>query len=229
MTVTRANGKPLLEHHSLGRYSVPRTANPRRALATYDRWLAVRAHTDDVDRQGLFGCFLDLVEQLGWRVSALCAIHADDLDLVGEGDHPYGRILKRAETDKMGVQRWVPLPQETRAVLLRILDQNPVVGTAPLFPAPRVPGKSWTRHHAKDMLERAERAAGLAPLAGSDFHAYRRAWATARKHENPKDVAAAGGWLSTDTLQKCYIQEDEATMLRVMSEPRRIRSTGAKP
>jgi hypothetical protein len=81
LTVTRGNGKPLLEHHSLTRYAIPTNANPRRPVAIYDRYLAVREHADAVDRQGLFGTFLDLVEGLGWRVTAICELRATDVDL----------------------------------------------------------------------------------------------------------------------------------------------------
>jgi hypothetical protein len=47
-------------------------------------------------------------------------------------------------------------------------------------------------------------------------HAYRRAWATARKHLPVTDVAAAGGWRSTATIQRCYQQPDEGTILAVV-------------
>jgi len=118
------------------------------------------------------------------------------------------------------------------------LDRNPVIGHTPLLPAPRRSGRPWTRHHAKDLLERAEKAAwegalerndpeaaaALAPLDGSDFHAYRRAWATARKHLPLKDVAEAGGWRTTDTLLRCCTQTDEATVLAVVSETRKVRA-----
>jgi hypothetical protein len=124
-----------------------------------------------------------------------------------------------------------------RAAVLALLERNPVIGDTPLFPAPKGRG-GWTRHHAKDLLERAEAAAreaalerddpeaaaALAPLDGSDFHAYRRAWATARKHLPLKDVAEAGGWRTTDTLLRCYTQADEATMLAVVSETRKVRA-----
>ena len=69
----------------------------------------------------------------------------------------------------------------------------------------------------------------MEPLEGSDFHAYRRAWATARKHLPLKDVAEAGGWRSTETLLRCDTQADEATMLAVVSETRKVRTAGAKP
>ena len=54
---------------------------------------------------------------------------------------------------------------------------------------------------------------------GSLFHAYRRGWATARKHLSLKDVAAAGGWKQVETLMRHYIQTDTATMLQVLDEP----------
>jgi hypothetical protein len=61
------------------------------------------------------------------------------------------------------------------------------------------------------------------------FHAYRRKWATERKHLPLKDVAKAGGWLDTRSLQLCYQQVDEATLLQVVSEPRKLREAVAKP
>ncbi len=57
------------------------------------------------------------------------------------------------------------------------------------------------------------------------FHAYRRKWATERKHLPLKDVAEAGGWLDTRSLEQCYQQPDEATLLQVVSEPRKLRET----
>jgi hypothetical protein len=73
-----------------------------------------------------------------------------------------------------------------------------------------------SRHCARDLLLRAERLAGLEPLDGSLWHAYRRKWATERKHLPAVDVAAAGGWKNTTTLARCYQQADAETMLRVV-------------
>jgi hypothetical protein len=44
-----------------------------------------------------------------------------------------------------------------------------------------------------------------------------------------KDVAAAGGWRSTETLLRCYQQTDEATIFAVVSETRKVRAMGTKP
>ena len=40
------------------------------------------------------------------------------------------------------------------------------------------------------------------------------------------DVKATGGWRDTNTLLTCYQQTDEASMLRVMDAPSRLRSVG---
>jgi len=60
----------------------------------------------------------------------------------------------------------VPLSKDARAAL----DRLPTIGGY-LFA--NVEGKAWSRWHARDLLERAEKLAELEPLEGSDFHAYR--------------------------------------------------------
>jgi hypothetical protein len=71
-------------------------------------------------------------------------------------------------------------------------------------------------------LRVAEKKAGLPKLDGSLFHAYRRAWASARKHLPLSDVAAAGGWTDLSTLLRCYQQVDDNTLFAVMNEPRKV-------
>jgi hypothetical protein len=39
-------------------------------------------------------------------------------------------------------------------------------------------------------------------------------------------VKATGGWKDTNTLLTCYQQTDEASMLRVMNAPTKLRSVG---
>ena len=119
----------------------------------------------------------------------------------------------------------------------RIRAVNPAIGEWPLFPAPRarvelehgkIP-KPWTRHYARRLLERAEKAADLKAIDGSDFHAYRRKWATERKHLPPQDVAAAGAWLDLRSLQTAYTQPDDATILAVVDEPTKLREVKKAP
>ncbi|MGH7503776.1 MAG: hypothetical protein ACREL7_18775 [Longimicrobiales bacterium] len=40
-----------------------------------------------------------------------------------------------------------------------------------------------------------------------------------------KDVAEAGGWLDTRSLERCYQHTDEQTLLQVVCEPRKLRET----
>jgi hypothetical protein len=105
-----------------------------------------------------------------------------------------------------------------------------------MFPAPRatteiaagtIP-KPWTRHHSRKLLTRAEKAAKLDALEGSDFHAYRRKWATERKHLPDADVAAAGAWSDTRALKMSYQHADPATLLAVMTEPAKLRDVRAQ-
>lgn len=104
----------------------------------------------------------------------------------------------------------------------RALDQLPAL-TGYLFRSPKEADRPWTRFHARDLLERAEKLASLEP--GGGFHAYRRKWATERKHLALKDVMEAGGWIDPRSLETCYQQVDEDTLLAVVTEPRKLRET----
>jgi integrase len=219
------DGQRLLEANPLHGYCRPKSKNPKRPVASYDRFLAVRAKADEIDPQRLFGSFLDLVEALGWRVSAICQLRASDIDRTTADVAPHGRVFKRGETDKEHVEMWVPLSESARAAFDAIRDQNAAIGDRPLFPSVRrgEDGHAWTRYHARALLERAEKRADLAPLDGGDFHPYRRKWATERKHQPTKDVAAAGGWRDLRSLEQAYQQVDPATLLAVMTETRKLR------
>src|SRR5665647_88610 len=78
------------------------------------------------------------------------------------------------------------------------------------------------RHEFRTWLELAETKAALEKLDGALWHAYRRGWATSRKHLPVADVAAVGGWRDIGTLLKCYTQADSDTMLAVMESPKKI-------
>jgi len=204
----------LLRENPIAHYERPKTVNPKRPVATFDRFLAIQKVADQVDP--FFGSFLALVEALGWRVSAICHLRAEDVDRTARSDAPHGRIHKRGETDKERVDMWVPLSEDGRAAL----DRLPSIGGY-LFAT--IDGVPWTRWHARYLLERAEELAGLEPLEGSDFHAYRRKWSTERKHLPDIDVMAAGGWRDPRSLKNSYQQVDAETLLAVVSEPRKLR------
>jgi hypothetical protein len=82
------------------------------------------------------------------------------------------------------------------------------------------------RHLFDKWLSVAEAKAELPKLDGSLWHAYRRKWASERKHLPLKDVASAGGWKDVNTLLEVYQHSDEGSVLAVMSETRKLRERG---
>lgn len=230
LKVILPDGSRLLNENPIRGYERPKNKNPKQPLATYDRFLKVRGKADEADPQRLFGSFLDLIEGLGWRVSAICQLQRTDVDRATDDDAPYGRIRKRGDTDKEGVDAWLPLTKSTREAVDRVLERNPVIGDLFLFPARKTrrvdrPGP-WTRFYARDLLARAEKLAKLTPIEGGDFHPYRRKWSTERKNLPTADVAHAGGWRDLRSLERSYQKSDPATVLRVMSEPTKVRDRG---
>ena len=80
-----------------------------------------------------------------------------------------------------------------------------------------------SKNLASTWLKKGETLAELDPLDGSLWHAYRRKWATERKHLPDVDVAAAGGWSDLTSVKTAYQQVDGAALYRVVSEPAELR------
>ena len=109
------------------------------------------------------------------------------------------------------------------------LEHRPAVAgetEAWLFPSPKDVTKPVRYELALSWLGEAEARAGLEPQKGTAWHAYRRAFATKRKHLPAKDVAKAGGWKSTFVVTEIYQQADDETLLRVMTEGAELREVG---
>ena len=98
-------------------------------------------------------------------MSAICQLRANDYDRRASAVAPFGRLRKRGEFDKRGVEMLVPLPELARDAIEAVLKVNPVVGDMPLFAAPRAHvgdrPAAWSRHHARKLLGRAEKAPAL--------------------------------------------------------------------
>jgi integrase len=98
------------------------------------------------------------------------------------------------------------------------------IGLAWLFPRPGDPSRPVRYEEASQWLRQAEKLAELEPQDRSLWHAYRRMWATARKHLSVKDVMEAGGWKSVEALQQSYQHADEETLLHVVLNPAEVRA-----
>jgi integrase len=151
----------------------------------------------------------------------VCSLRYSDLRL-NDGT-PHGSIVWPEDTDKMGHETRAPLSATARHAVDSVLAERPGIGDAYMFPSPRVPGKPMSRHLTAKYLVRAEKLAGVEPQKGSLWHAYRRKWATERKHLPDVDVAAAGGWKTVETMKAAYQHADMDTMVTVVTEPRRLR------
>jgi integrase len=220
------NGHYLMRENPVRGYDIPREKNPRRPIATQDRFEAVRAKSDAHTfearwtgtrrkQRSYVSELLDIVNGTGRRISAICALRFDDLRLERTRSAPHGAIRWPEDQDKERKEWTAPISPTVRAAIDRVLQERPGIGRAPLFPAPGDTTVPMSRRLADKWLREVERMANLTPLEGKLWHAYRGKWATERKHLPDKDVAAAGGWKSTLTL-KLYQQPDADTLLSVV-------------
>jgi integrase len=223
-------GHYLMRENPVRGFESPKEKNPERPVASHDRYLSIRKVSDQVMMESRWGKheevrsylteLLDLINGTGRRISAVCKLTYEDLRLE---QGPHGSIRWPAATDKTGRETIVPVSPEVREAIDRVLRERPGIGSAPLFPAPGNAQKPISRHLADRWLRKAEDLAGLEPQKGSLWHAYRRKWATERKHLPDVDVAAAGGWKTVQTLKSAYQHADAETMLRVVLEAGELR------
>ncbi len=228
------SGQLLMRDNPLKGLPLPEEKNPRRPVASDDRYEAVRAVSDEVTMNVVEGGerrkvrsylqeLLEIKRGAGRRITPICSLRYHDLRLTKTPEAPWGGIRWPDDTDKKGKEWIAPISPEVRATLERILRERPGIGSAPIFPAPGDPSKPVSRYMADRWLRRAEKLARLESQEGSLWHAYRRAWVTKRKHLPDVDVAAAGGWSDTRSLKTAYQQVDSETMLRVVTEPAELR------
>ncbi|MGH7498602.1 MAG: tyrosine-type recombinase/integrase [Gemmatimonadales bacterium] len=227
------SGRHLMRENPLRGFTPPTEKNPRRPVATQDRYEKVRAVADQVlmeirwdghrpERPSYLLEILDLVAGTGRRITPVCSLRAEDLRLPATPAAPHGSIRWPADTDKMGRESTVPISPIVRAALIRTLEERGIA-SGYLFPSPIDATRPVTKDLVRQWLRQAERLAKLEAQQGSAWHAYRRGWATARKHLPLPDLAAAGGWKGTEALQRCYLHADEATMLDVVMSGAQLR------
>lgn len=228
----RVNGRRLLALNPLVGLTLPRERNVRRPIATEARFQATLAVADRVDPRGRFRCMLLLARHTGRRVKAMAQLRASDvlrtreqveraLGAIGQpvtaaAHWPHGALRWRAETDKRRYESVAPLSAAAREALDAYVRACPRVADAPLFPGRRDEAHPVHKALAGYWLRRAERLAGLPRLERGAWHAFRRLWASERRHLPAHDVAAAGGWRSLAVMQTAYQHADAATVYAVL-------------
>lgn len=233
-----ANGRPLLREDPTVGFPVPENKNPKRPVATHDRVDALREVYRDVTmrverggRRETVESYLpelfDLVVATGRRISAVCGLRMEDLDLERTPATPNGAIVWPADTDKMDREWRCPISATARDALTRAIRKRERilgrVGPGPLFPSPGNPEQPVRYEEASAWLREAEGLAGLDPLDGGLWHPFRRLWASSRKDLPDVDVAQAGGWSSLEALKLAYQQPDDRTMLQVVEHEAELR------
>ena len=218
------DGRRLLDANPLQDVRLPRRdPRPRRPVASWHRFQATleaireNSTSGDPERSKWLRLELALViaEGTGRRLGSIRQLRWEDIDLTAR------TIRLRAEADKKRAEWIIKIPEDFAAELrsFRVKLGGGFGGL--LFPSDRDPDVPVRRDVFDRWLRSAEEKAKLPKLDGSLWHAYRRAWATARKDLPLKDVAAAGGWTDAGTLLRCYQQADEDTIESVMAHRRK--------
>ena len=243
-TVRQPDGSWLLAENPLRGLVLPREVAPRRPLASFDRFLAVRdtlsrlieeAETNakaaekekdqrrfqrDAAKWRRLDLALVLAESTGRRIGSIRALRWEDVLT-----EP-ARIRWAAEFDKRRREAIVPIPDTLAQTLREFRAQLRAWGDGWIFPK-RDGSAPWATAYLAELLRAAERKAEVPPLHGGLWHPYRRKWATERKHLPLVDVQAAGGWKDTKTLLSCYQHASEEGMLAVLSAPQKLRESRA--
>jgi integrase len=196
------NGGFLLQHDPTRGLKIPRENAPARPVSTTDEFnamlaVAAQVHPYMVD-------LLTIAAETGRRIDAILHLQASDWKPeVGQ----FGALRWRAEHDKLNHESTVVVGEDVRDAITGILRDRPAVGATWLFPAQKADGpvdKTLTSR----WWRKAEKLAGIEHVRGKGWHSLRRRWATLRKGHALQDVAAAGGWTSTQVLRDLYTQAE---------------------
>ena len=221
----RRNGSFLLDFDPTRGLRLPTESDPRRPGCDDYMYQALLTAAEEV-RMRVKGSRVrshlpDLIVLAGYtgrRIGSILDLRYSDW-LPAKGR--CGSIKWRADSDKVNRSWETPVSEEVRDTLNRIQARRPGIGDAFLFPAPNSVGAVRV-DVARRWLRRAEEIAGIDHNLGFGWHSFRRMWASKRKHYPVQDVAAAGGWIDTQTLQRVYQQPDPATIERVVFNDRAI-------
>src|SRR3989442_216776 len=137
-------GRYLLRENPVRGFEAPTEKNPRRPVASTDRYEALRRVSDKVMMEFRWGEewqkqrsylseLLDLAYGTGRRISAILALRYEDLRLDAK---PHGAICRPAVTDKQGRETTAPISPVVRGAIDRVLKDRPGIGPVYMFPSP---------------------------------------------------------------------------------------------
>jgi site-specific recombinase XerD len=201
--------------------------HPRRPVAAEGRYQRTLAKADlvmmDVGKKKVRSYLRELLilaHESGHRIGQICRLRVTDVHLQSE------EIRWVGEHAKTGEEVLQPMTDAAReAITSQLARRFELFGPAGvespwLFPAPRRRSEPCGTSNASRWLKRAEKLANLAPLDGSLWHAYRRKWASERRHQPDEDVAALGGWRDPSVMRQAYQHSDPTKRRQVMEDRR---------
>lgn len=191
----------LLETDPTEGYPLPQKNTPRRPTISDARYRAMLEVAGDVGWR--FRVAFVLAHETGHRSKAIRHLRWSDVDFDAR------RVRWRGDEDKMGHDHTTALTEAAAEALREAREHRPGVGEAWVFPAEREPSRPVRRERLRDWWLDAEEAADLEHVDGLGWHALRRKLADDLRDLPLKDLAAAGGWKSAETVVRCYQSPDQ--------------------
>ncbi len=215
--VSNGRGGTLLDRNPLKGLSLPKEESPARPALNGEDYRAMLHVAGDVSPF----CQLALVlaRETGHRIGAVRQLRWSDIDLDRNAIH------WAKQSDKIGMQHETPMSDAAHAALQAARIEQKVIGDAWVFPAPGDGTQPCSRHLLRDWWERAATKAKLPKVKSRGWHSLRRQFATELKSVPLADLAALGGWKDPQTILKCYMRPDQATMRAALANRRPIERT----
>lgn len=207
------SGGSLLERNPCTGFPIPAEKSPNRPRVREDRHQAMLAVAHHVDPQ--FTLALTLCHETGHRIASVRKLWWSDILWSDQA------IRWRGEGDKQKNAHLTPLTAAALAALEIARRDLRTLGDVPIF-LDSAGEKARSKSTFDKWLLQCERLANLEHVEGLGWHGYRRKFATELKDEPLSDLAELGGWKSTATLLKCYIEADDATMRRALGRRRTL-------
>lgn len=225
------DGRRLLNEDPMEGFVIHGEVNPKRPVATHDRFektldaleRLAASETDSWKRQMclMLATALVVLEGTGRRISAVLGLRWSDLHLDEEGGFADATITFRKELDKKRREKELPLLEH---VARRLASYKATAhfpgGTELVFPDREGAGPV-NSDRMRQLLEEAEHEAGLGPLDGSKFHAYRRKFATERGHLADHIVMELMGITDAKVFNDCYRKRSDSQLREGLGDVRR--------
>jgi integrase len=206
----RLDGRPLLERNPFKGLPVPTERNPDRPIVSDEELSKLRQAAKQLGPE--VELYLTLVQETGHRCSAVGLLRWSDIDLES------GQIAWREDRGNKGFEHTAPLSETATEALRATRRAIPRIGDGWVFPSPTDPSQPIRRDLLRDWWQKLERLSGIDRVPGRGWHSLRRKFATDLKGIPMSDLQALGGWRDHNTILKCYIRPDEATMRKALIE-----------